>query len=272
MLVSVIIPTFNRGMFLCELVESLFRQTYKQLEIIIVNDFGEKVDFIKELYPELNLKLIQPDRKLGHVVARNEGVHAASGNYILLCDDDDMLLPHHIEECVKVLDAGEADFVHTDAEMFEFTVEEFGRQPFHHRLFAYDYTIDDMKTYSTYVPSGTIYRKKIHEVIGSFDPEINNYWDWDFFLRVYKSFNIKKLPIASVLYAHGHGSNSQDTSKMRPYLDRLCAKHGLPLLPTNNFGTLLQEDTLKARQSKSRRSWDSGAVVSRYGKMIKKTI
>ncbi|WP_324295651.1 glycosyltransferase family 2 protein [Rossellomorea vietnamensis] len=270
--ISVVIPTYNRPLFLCELLESLIRQTHPPTEVIIVNDGGENVDFVKPLYPELEVTILNPFPKPHHVKARNLGIQAARGSYILLCDDDDMLLPQHIEESMKLMREENVDFVHSDAEIFDFRVENGVRVPMRQKLFAYHYTLDDMKKFSTYIPSGTIYRRDIHQVIGHLDPEMNNYWDWDFFLQVYETFNIRRLPMATVLYAYGHTSNSAAPAKMRVYLDKLCAKHKLNLLPTNNFWTLLKEPELLARKAPSHRTWDGQPILSRYIEYMKETI
>jgi glycosyltransferase involved in cell wall biosynthesis len=264
--ISVVIPTYNRPLFLCELLESLIRQTHPPTEVIIVNDGGENVDFVKTLYPELEMTILNSYPKPHHVTARNLGIQAARGSYILLCDDDDMLLPQHIEESMKLMREENVEFVHSDAEIFDFRVEIGVRVPMSQQLFAYHYTLDDMKKFSTYIPSGTIYRRDIHQVIGHLDPEMNNYWDWDFFLRVYETFNIRRLPMATVLYAYGHTSNSAAPAKMRHYLDKLCIKHNLDPLPTTNFWTLLQEPELFERKTSSHRTWDGQPIRSRYNR------
>ena len=117
-LISVVIPTYNRLGPLCELVESLFRQTYKNIEVIVVNDNGEKVDFIKDLYPELKIRILDMSSNVKHVAARNAGVSAAAGTYIMLCDDDDLVVPTHISTMLNEI--AEFDLVYSDAEIVEF--------------------------------------------------------------------------------------------------------------------------------------------------------
>lgn len=51
-LISVITPTYNRPYVLGELLESLSRQTYRNMEIIIINDHGVDIKFVKHAYPE----------------------------------------------------------------------------------------------------------------------------------------------------------------------------------------------------------------------------
>nr|WP_183183224.1 glycosyltransferase family 2 protein [Anoxybacillus voinovskiensis] len=266
--VSIVIPTFNRPYPLAELLESLSRQTYSKLDIIIVNDGGERVDDIVALYPELDVQLIHCAENVGHVEARNIGVKAAKGDVIMLCDDDDLLLPCHVER--MVLELADADFVYSDVEIFHYRVENNQRIPTKRFLFAYDDDREAMRQFSTYVPSGSAYRREIHEKIGYFDPYVNNYWDWDFFLRVSASFRVKRVAVASVLYAfsnEGDHLSRQMNDKRKMYLDRLSKKHGLGNLPTKNFWLLLEEPEVAKRKAPSKVIWDGTPIVSRLHRL-----
>lgn len=262
--VSVVIPTYNRPYLLAELLEALSRQTYRRFETVIVNDGGERVDEIVALYPELRIHLIHRDENVGHVEARNIGVKAAQGELIMLCDDDDLLLPCHIERMVAEI--SNADFVYSDVEIFHYRVDNGQRIPTERFLFAYEYDQEEMRKFSTYVPSGSLYRKHIHTSLGYFDPYVYNYWDWDFFLRVSKKFRVKRVAAASVLYAfsnEGDHLSRQMSDKRQMYLDRLSEKHGLGKLPTKNFWLLLKEPEVVKRKAQSEVIWDGTPIVSR---------
>lgn len=92
-LISVVIPTFERPYFLRRAIESVFKQTYHQLEIIVVIDgVSEKTALlIDELQSNqvISIRLIQTKEKVGGSEARNIGVRQATGEYIALLDDDD---------------------------------------------------------------------------------------------------------------------------------------------------------------------------------------
>ncbi len=262
-LVSVVIPTYNRADFLGELLESLARQSYSPLEIIIVNDCGDNIDVMRELYPELNIVIIDMESNRKHVHARNRGVSHASGELIMLCDDDDLILPGHVERMVREIE--DCDLVYSDVEIFDYTIENGRRIPTSRFLFAYEYDLAAMRKFSTFVPSGCLYRKKIHDAIGMFDPEVYHYWDWDFFLRVAETFRVKRVPVAGVLYAFSQAGAhlSGGLDDMRPYLDKLSSKHNLGYLPTKNFFLLLEEPEVKQRRAESEIVWDGRPFPSR---------
>lgn len=262
--ISVIIPTYNRPAALAEAVESVSRQTYRNFEIIVVNDAGEPADPIRALYPELDIRVYdQPDNRK-HVHARNRGIGEASGEYIMLLDDDDLLLPGHMERMVKEI--GDHDFVYADAEIFGYRTEGRTRIPVSRHLFAYRYDRQLLRRFNTYLSTGCLYRSELHERLGSFDPEMYHYWDWDWVLRVSADSRVKRVPEASVLYAFSTGGDHQSGAheQMRPYLDKLCAKHGLGVLPTKNFFVLLEEPDIAGYRDDSVVLWDGAPVVSRY--------
>ncbi|REE80138.1 glycosyltransferase involved in cell wall biosynthesis [Paenibacillus taihuensis] len=264
-LISVIIPTYNRPGALCELLECLYRQTYKHLEIIIINDNGENIDFVSSLYSELNILIIDLKENVKHVVARNEGIRRSSGDYILLCDDDDLLVPKHVETMLEQI-AG-VDLVYSDAEIVEYETVGKTRIPVNRLLFAYDSDREAMRSFSTFVASGSLYRKAIHDQIGLFDEEVYHYWDWDFYLRVSENYPVKRVPIAGTLYsfATSGGDNlSGSLSDMEPFLKLLSDKHDLGPLPTKNFFLLLEEPGVRNRQAVSKVVWDGEPTISRW--------
>ncbi|WP_246294545.1 glycosyltransferase family 2 protein [Paenibacillus planticolens] len=266
-LVSIIIPTYNRRIELAELAESLYRQTYKNLQIIIVNDAGPAVDFIQDLYPELAIQIVNMPQNLKHVHARNRGLQEVKGDYIMLCDDDDLLLPIHIERMLQEIEG--YDLVYPDVEIFDYVYENDARSITNRFVFAYEFDVPAMRRFSTFFSSGCIFRPELIDALGPFDTEVFHYWDWDFFLRAAEKFRVKRTPAASVLYAfaqQGTSNMSGQLDNMRPFLDMLSVKHGLGDLPTKNFFLLLEEPEVKARQAKTEIVWDGEPIRSRLFK------
>jgi len=265
-LVSVIIPTYNRLLQLGELLEALARQSYSSLEIIIVNDAGEPVDEVVRLYGELNVKVVNLPFKGQHVRARNRALQEASGEYVMLCDDDDLLVPTHVERMVREI--ADCDMVYSDVEIFDYVIENGGRRVTSRSIFAYEHDPQAMRRFSTFVPSGCLYRRSLHaDRIGPFDEEMNHYWDWDFYLRVVERFRVKRVATAGVLYAfsqHGNNISGNQGASHRLYLDRLSTKHGLGELPTKNFFLLLEEPDVKKRRTTTEVLWDGSPFPSRY--------
>jgi len=121
--VSVIIPCYNYAHFLPEAVESVIAQTYRDFEIIIVNDgsqdnTNEVAEGLRRKYPAACIALID-QRNSGVAHARNNGISAARGEFILPLDADDMLGPCYIERLVSALDSDpDTGFAYTWSEKF----------------------------------------------------------------------------------------------------------------------------------------------------------
>lgn len=266
-LVTVIVPTYNRPVELCECLESFARQSCQDFEVLIVNDCGDSVEFVKALYPELDIQVIDMDSNQKHVHARNRALSEARGEYILLCDDDDIVLPMHLETLLREIEG--VDLVYTDVEIVSYRYDEAVRcrVPLNRRLFAYDSTLEEMRQFSTFVASGCLYRRTLHEELGGFDADVQNYWDWDFYLRAAERFRCKRVAIASVLYAFSDGgghASAELNERRQGYLDRLCAKHQLGKLPQKNFFLLLEEPEVRSREAETIRVWDGQLPLSRY--------
>lgn len=167
-LVSIIIPTYNRLFSLAELVESLSRQTFQDFEVLIINDGGEHVEQVKTLYPDLNISIINMEKNSKHVHARNRGVMSAIGEFIMLIDDDDLLVPTHIDTMLKEISG--YDLVYSDVEIINYQHVKGIRIPVNRFLFAYELDLMAMRKFSTFVASGCLYRSSIHRTIGLFDP------------------------------------------------------------------------------------------------------
>jgi glycosyltransferase involved in cell wall biosynthesis len=102
--VSVIIPTFNRPQYLHQAVASVLRQSYRYLQIIVVNDGGVDVGNIINSFCDPRLTLIDRKENLGKAHSLNEALDRADGKYVAYLDDDDLYYPDHIETLVSALE------------------------------------------------------------------------------------------------------------------------------------------------------------------------
>ena len=113
-LVSVCITTYNRKEFLPITLKSVLKQTYKNLEIIIVDDFSDDGTDIL-MHDELlkldhRIKYIRHDENKGLAHARNTAIDNANGKYFSFCDDDDLWMPNFLEEFVNVASNYDTDW------------------------------------------------------------------------------------------------------------------------------------------------------------------
>jgi glycosyltransferase involved in cell wall biosynthesis len=102
--VSVLISTFNRSQSLYEALASVFGQSYKNLQVIVVNDGGGDVSDVIESFNESRLVYINRKENRGKAFSLNEALHEAKGKYIAYLDDDDIYYPFHIEALINALE------------------------------------------------------------------------------------------------------------------------------------------------------------------------
>lgn len=105
--VSVIVPCYNGGQYLQDAVESALRQTYKDLEIIVVDDGSvdeETLQALNRIAKLDRVRLLTQDNQ-GPSSARNSGIRECSGEYFLPLDADDLIEPDYVGEAVAVMDA-----------------------------------------------------------------------------------------------------------------------------------------------------------------------
>lgn len=108
-LVSVIIPTYKRSDMLARCIDSVLNQTYRNLELILVNDNNVGDEYSLQLYRLLEgytddrLIFVEQKQHINGAVARNVGIRKARGEFIAFNDDDDYWEPQKIERQVQLL-------------------------------------------------------------------------------------------------------------------------------------------------------------------------
>ncbi len=170
-LVSVIIPTLNRYEYLKDVFKDLERQTYKNFEVIVVDQTD---DFKEDFYKGWNLNLqfwYQEEKALWK--ARNEAIKSAKGDYILLYDDDSLVEHDWITHHLKTLDFFKADL------SSGVSISTVGAEvPVHYSYFRWSDQLDT---------GNVLLKKEIFRKIGLFDRQFEKQrmGDGEFGLRAY---------------------------------------------------------------------------------------
>ena len=104
--VSVITPVYNVEKYIDKTLESVFTQTYKDIEIVLVDDCSKDksaqiIAKYQESHPEI-VYFLQP-QNMGAGAARNKALELASGQYVAFLDSDDLWLPEKTERQIKLM-------------------------------------------------------------------------------------------------------------------------------------------------------------------------
>lgn len=103
-LVTIVIPIYNVEKYILQCLKSVMGQTYKNLEILCIDDNGgdASIDVVCSLCSsDARIKVIRHDKNLGLGPARNTGIHAATGEFVYFLDSDDWIMPTTIEKLVE---------------------------------------------------------------------------------------------------------------------------------------------------------------------------
>ncbi len=220
--VSVIIPVYNvKPKYIEEAVNSVLNQTYKNIEIIIVNDGSDDnqtLNFLKCINNE-KIKVINQENK-GLSAARNTGITTSSGEYILPLDSDDKIEKTYIEKAVKVIENNlSIGMVYCEAEHFgaktgKWELPEYNREDF---------------LYTNCIFCSALYRKTDWEKAGKYDEKMRDGCeDWDLWLS-FIELGLKPFRIPEVLFyyrKHASGSMLDKTSrKIKSILKQIVNNH-----------------------------------------------
>ena len=110
--VSVIIPTYNSEDYIAQALESLFNQTYRNFEIILIDDAStDSTVQIARSFRDKRLQILKNSQNRGVSYGRNRGIRQAKGNWIALLDSDDWYAPQRLEKLLQVAEQYSADMV-----------------------------------------------------------------------------------------------------------------------------------------------------------------
>jgi len=121
-LVSIILPYFKKKEFLEETINSILNQTYKNFEIILIDDeisLDSKNFLDKISKKDTRIKLIKNEKNLGAGLSRNIAIKYSQGEYIAFCDCDDLWLPQKLENQLKFIKENKIYFNHTSYDVID---------------------------------------------------------------------------------------------------------------------------------------------------------
>jgi len=182
--VSVIIPVYNRPVYVVEAIESVLNQTHKDWELIVVDDGStdETGGIIVGYRPQVTY-IYQSNA--GVAAARNRGYHASSGDYILFLDSDDLLLPHTLEMLSSYLDVHpHIGIVYTDAILLDDYHNELGSMSALTPRPQYKTALESLVLVNYITPSRLIRRTCLDELNGPWDENLYGTEDWDLWIRL----------------------------------------------------------------------------------------
>ena len=122
--VSVIVTTFNRKFFLTETLNSILNQTFKDFELIIVDNYSD-YNFIAHIntFNDKRIRAFQNQNNGVIAVNRNFGIKKAKGKYLAFCDDDDIWFKEKLDHQINIVRENGCDLVSSNMILFKNNIE-----------------------------------------------------------------------------------------------------------------------------------------------------
>ena len=219
--VSVIVPCYQQGAYLSETLDSVLSQTYDNWECIIVNDGStDNTKEVAELYCQKDHRfhyIEQPNQ--GPSIARNNGIHASHGEFILPLDADDLIAPNYISLAMERFSSHpETQIVYCKARFFGAIDQEWV-------LPKYDY---ESFIWLNSIFCTAFFRRADFDRTEGYNPNmVYGFEDWDLWLSMLdKNSTVYQIDETLFFYRQKEKSRSTDShEKMRPLYTLVYDNH-----------------------------------------------
>jgi len=231
-IVSVVIPTYRHQDYVTQAIESVFRQTLREYEVIVVND-GSPDQTAARLAPLAESGKIRyfEQANAGQAAARNRGLGAARGRYVAFFDDDDRWPPNKLEWQVGILDRSpDVGMVAGDvADLSEFPrgAEKPLDGP---RSLDFESLFSGVPGVSLYSPGQALMRTELVRRSGGFDEAIWGADDFDLYMRLARKMRIAVYTRVALFYREHADNASRDFGRLFANTAKVIRKQ-LPHVP-----------------------------------------
>jgi glycosyltransferase involved in cell wall biosynthesis len=201
--VSVVVSHYERQALLVEALDSIAAQSYRDFEIVVVNDAGADSERVVRdaaaRHPGLVVRYQRQPVNRGVAATRNAGVALAVGELIAYLDDDDLWRRHHLASLVGALDAHpDAALAYGDAEIWRMECDHAPRvdewRCAARRTLAVPFDLDHLRRDDFVVPGGMVHHRSLYDAVGPFDETLFVSDDWDWLLRAAAVTRFVRVP------------------------------------------------------------------------------
>lgn len=190
-LVSVIIPTYKRAALVPRAIESVRRQTYRNIEILVVDDGSpDNTTSVVQAIPDSRIRYLRHETNKGLPAARNTGIRAAIGEFIAFLDDDDEWREEKLEKQLKAIKNYDAVLCIGLANGYPLRIH---KRP--------EITLNDLKK-GSFDPSSLLAKASILRDV-MFDESLRHGEDWDAFIRIRQRYSIGWVAEPLLIYNEG---------------------------------------------------------------------
>jgi glycosyltransferase involved in cell wall biosynthesis len=194
--VSVIIPVYNGERFIAQAVNSVLGQTFRDFELIVVDDGStDRTPDILKKYGSRLTYIGQPNRERS--AARNTGIRHSEGEYLAFLDADDLCLPERLQRQVEILDQfPEVGLVHGWTYFIDETGQKatIGKKEMLSSLESGARVFESLLFKNVIASPTVMIRRSCIDTVGFFDESLTYVEDWDMWLRIAIQYHVALIP------------------------------------------------------------------------------
>lgn len=254
-MVSVVLPTYNRADLLRRAIGSITAQTYRNLEIIVVDDAStDDTERVVEDMDDPRIRYIRLAARKGAPAARNTGIRAARGDFVAFQDSDDEWMPDKLEKQMAIMDSpgGKVDIVYSGFLRYGANTTVYIPEP---RVAARQGDILSQLLLGNFVSTQTLLlRRGCLERAGMFDERMERYQDWELAIRLAKIYRFQLVDEPLVKVYETPGNISSDDAAAGRAVEAILEKHAALMRqhPVALAGLLLYLGSFKCRNGAMR--------------------
>jgi glycosyltransferase involved in cell wall biosynthesis len=221
--VSVVLAVFNGERYVRQAMESLFAQTFRDFEIVVIDDGStDGTPGILRGYDDSRVRIVRNERNLGLIASLNRGLREAAGEYVARIDADDPSHPERFAKQVDFLDRHpEVALVGTLGRCIDDTGRQFMHGP-DRRPTGHDDIWESLLQKNTFLHSSVMYRREVVQALGGYDPTARHAEDYALWLLIAERHRVANIPEQLVDYrVHGQQVSRRHIRIQRRVADRL---------------------------------------------------
>lgn len=222
-MVSIVIPTYKRPDLLRRAVKSVLLQTYKDFEIIVVNDDLEGFDIVKDeidAIKDARIVCYQNERSKGGNGARNTGILKSKGEYIAFLDDDDEWMENKLEDQINLINQLDKSYA---AVYSGYLIEDDDKwEEYYGDLEGEIFNEVLLNKAKICTGSNLLIKKEVIEEVGLWDEELFRQQDLEFLLRVLVKYKLGfKRKLGAKIYGHNTPNPEKAFQEREKFLKKI---------------------------------------------------
>ncbi|MGB7526473.1 glycosyltransferase family 2 protein [Sphingobacterium cellulitidis] len=189
---SIVIPLYNKGVSIIETIDSVLNQTFRDFELVVVNDGStdNSLEVVKS-FRDSRIRIVNKSNE-GVSSTRNRGIRESKYEWIAFLDADDLWEPNHLETIYKMILEYPSDCVFATSFLFSDKRKVYGGEVFDNEVVKIDKYFDRALKGPVIWTGIVVVHKSVFDSVGVFNPNLSRGEDLDVWARIGKNYSIIK--------------------------------------------------------------------------------